>query len=247
MIVLRGITKRFGKFTAVKNVDLAVGKGTVYGLLGANGAGKTTLIKMLCGLLVPTSGHGEVLGRDLVSGRAYIKQRIGYMSQKFSLYDDLTVRENLSFYSQLYNVANREERIATLLRQFDISHVQEKVVYSLSSGIRQRVAFACAIVHEPQLLFLDEPTSGVDPIARRVMWDWLYELAASGMTIVVTTHYMDEAEHCDRVAFMNAGEIVAEGTVSALRQQFADADSDGQALPSLEDVFVRACRRERVT
>lgn len=242
MIDLQHLTKQFGNFSAVRDVSLTVERGTVYGILGGNGAGKTTLIKMMCGLLTPTSGKGRILSHDIVGGRKQIKQLIGYMSQKFSLYNDLTVGENLDFYARLYGVKNRKDRVHALLQQFHIANAKDKVVYSLSSGIRQRVAFACALVHSPNLLFLDEPTSGVDPRARRAVWKWLYQLAADGMTIVVTTHYMDEAEHCDRMALMNAGSVVAEGTLSELRRQFPIQAS--RDLPSLEDIFVHVMREE---
>lgn len=238
MIHLHHIRKQFGHFTAVDDVTLSIEKGTVYGLLGANGAGKTTLIKIMCGLLDPTSGTGTIFGRDLVRERNRIKQSIGYMSQKFSLYQDLTVSENIAFYARLYGIEKPETRARELSEQFDVYTFKDKVVYSLSSGVRQRVAFACALVHAPKLLFLDEPTSGVDPLARRKVWKWLYRLAADGMTIVVTTHYMDEAEHCDRIALMNAGRIVAEGTLDTLRKGLP------VQLHSLEDIFVHVMRED---
>jgi ABC-2 type transport system ATP-binding protein len=208
MIHLHHIRKQFGHFTAVDDVTLSIEKGTVYGLLGANGA------------------------------RNRIKQSIGYMSQKFSLYQDLTVSENIAFYARLYGIEKPETRARELSEQFDVYTFKDKVVYSLSSGVRQRVAFACALVHAPKLLFLDEPTSGVDPLARRKVWKWLYRLAADGMSIVVTTHYMDEAEHCDRIALMNAGRIVAEGTLDTLRKGLP------VQLHSLEDIFVHVMRED---
>ncbi|AQS55062.1 ABC transporter ATP-binding protein [Novibacillus thermophilus] len=238
MIHLHHIRKQFGHFTAVDDVTLSIEKGTVYGLLGANGAGKTTLIKIMCGLLDPTSGTGTIFGHDLVRERNRIKQSIGYMSQKFSLYQDLTVSENIAFYARLYGIEKPETRARELSEQFDVYTFKDKVVYSLSSGVRQRVAFACALVHAPKLLFLDEPTSGVDPLARRKVWKWLYRLAADGMSIVVTTHYMDEAEHCDRIALMNAGRIVAEGTLDTLRKGLP------VQLHSLEDIFVHVMRED---
>ena len=238
MIHLHHIRKQFGHFTAVDDVTLSIEKGTVYGMLGANGAGKTTLIKIMCGLLDPTSGTGTIFGRDLVRERNRIKQSIGYMSQKFSLYQDLTVSENIAFYARLYGIEKPETRARELSELFDVYTFKDKVVYSLSSGVRQRVAFACALVHAPKLLFLDEPTSGVDPLARRKVWKWLYRLAADGMSIVVTTHYMDEAEHCDRIALMNAGRIVAEGTLDTLRKGLP------VQLHSLEDIFVHVMRED---
>lgn len=242
MIHLQNVSKRFGNFTAVDEVSLHIEEGTVYGILGANGAGKTTLMKIMCGLLHPTTGSGRILDYELGSGGNEIKRHIGYMSQKFSLYHDLTVGENLLFYARLHGVARPKERAKALAAQFDIGAVMDNVVYSLSSGVRQRVAFACALTHVPKVLFLDEPTSGVDPRARRSVWRWLYRLAANGMTIVVTTHYMDEAEHSDRVALMNKGKIAAEGTPSHLRSLFKAADA--RETPSLQEVFVRVMQEE---
>lgn len=236
MIQLREITKQFGAFRAVDGVSLSVTKGKIFGLLGANGAGKTTLIRMMCGILPPTSGTGHLLGYDIVKQRNEIKRNIGYMSQKFSLYPDLSVIENLRFYARLYGVASPRERIHELLERFDLTEISRKQVVSLGGGIRQRAAFAAAIVHSPPILFLDEPTSGVDPLTRRLFWEQLYELTEQGTTIFITTHYMDEAERCDEVALMNQGKIVAEGEVNQLRQRFA---SPLQMMhPSLEDIFI---------
>jgi len=236
MIELNRITKQFGTFRAVNQVSLSVSKGSVFGLLGANGAGKTTLIRMMCGILPPTSGHGLVLGKDMVKERAEIKKRIGYMSQKFSLYPDLTVEENIRFYGRLYGVDSIKQRMEELIGQFSLQDVAKKQVAELGGGIRQRVAFASAIVHRPPLLFLDEPTSGVDPLTRRLFWEQLYELTEQGMTILVTTHYMDEAERCDQVALMNKGRIVAKGKVDELKERYAV--EWGTARPTLEEIFV---------
>ncbi|SFJ94054.1 ABC transporter ATP-binding protein [Thermoflavimicrobium dichotomicum] len=236
MIELHQITKQFGTFRAVNQVSLTVSKGSIFGLLGANGAGKTTLIRIMCGILPPTSGRGLVLGHDIVKERAQIKEQIGYMSQKFSLYPDLTVEENIRFYARLYGVNQSGQRVEELIEQFSLQDVAKKQVAALGGGIRQRVAFASAIVHMPQLLFLDEPTSGVDPLTRRLFWEQLYELTERGITILVTTHYMDEAERCDQVALMNKGRIVAKGKVDELKERYAA--ELGTARPTLEEIFV---------
>jgi ABC-2 type transport system ATP-binding protein len=239
MIELHGVTKRFGSFTAVRQVSLHVSRGEIFGLLGANGAGKTTLIRMMCGILKPTEGTGSILGWDMIRERQAIKENIGYMSQKFSLYPDLTVEENLRFYAHVYGVRRPVgERVESLLREFELTDVRKARVTDLSGGVRQRVAFASAIVHEPPLLFLDEPTSGVDPLTRRAFWEMLYQMADRGTTILVTTHYMDEAERCDRMAWMNRGRIVAEGSLAELRRRFASRVGNQKA--SLEEMFVYA-------
>lgn len=236
MIKLDRISKQFGTFQAVHQVSLEVSKGSVFGLLGANGAGKTTLIRIMCGILTPTSGKGQVLGYDMVTERSQIKERIGYMSQKFSLYPDLTVEENIRFYARLYGVGQIKTRTDELIKQFSLQKMLKKPVAELGGGIRQRVAFACSIVHNPKLLFLDEPTSGVDPLTRRLFWEQLYELTEREMTIVVTTHYMDEAERCDQVALMNQGKIVAQGKVDELKARYApELDKE---RPTLADIFV---------
>ncbi|MFC7441907.1 ABC transporter ATP-binding protein [Laceyella putida] len=236
MIQLYEVTKRFGSFQAVDHVTLTIEPGQIFGLLGANGAGKTTLIRMMCGILPPTSGSGQVLQYDLTKESAKIRQNIGYMSQKFSLYPDLTVKENLRFYARLYGVAQVNQRLEESLERYRLVEVAEKQVNQLGSGIRQRVAFATSTVHEPSLLFLDEPTSGVDPLTRQLFWEECYALTELGTTIVITTHYMDEAERCDQVALMNRGQIVAIGEVDALKEEFAPllAIED----PTLDDIFV---------
>ncbi|MBN2908468.1 ABC transporter ATP-binding protein [Polycladomyces sp. WAk] len=239
MIELQGVTKRFGSFAAVRQVSLHVSRGEIFGLLGANGAGKTTLIRMMCGILKPTEGTGTILGWDMIRDQQTIKENIGYMSQKFSLYPDLTVEENLRFYAHVYGVRQPvAERVESLLREFELTGVRKTRVSELSGGVRQRVAFASAIVHEPPLLFLDEPTSGVDPLTRRAFWEMLYQMADRGTTIVVTTHYMDEAERCDRMAWMNRGRIVAEGSLAELRRRFAPRVGNRKA--TLEEMFVYA-------
>ncbi len=213
------LTKHFDHFVAVDNVSFAVHRGEIYGLLGPNGAGKTTTIRMLLGLLAPTSGSGNVLGFDIVTQAEEIRKRVGYVSQKFSLYPDLTVRENVDFYAGVYGVPREKiaERRALVLQSVGLMGEDETRVASLAGGSRQRLALACALAHEPEFLFLDEPTAGVDPISRRVLWDLIYDLAERGTSILVTTHYMDEAENCHRLAFIYRGKIVAEGTPQAMK------------------------------
>ncbi|NTU84233.1 MAG: ABC transporter ATP-binding protein, partial [Chloroflexales bacterium] len=206
-----GLTRRFGGFVAVDNLSLQVEPGEVFGFLGPNGSGKTTTIRMLCGLLAPSAGTGRVLGFDIGRESEAIKARIGYMSQKFSLYPDLRVRENLGFYADVYGVPRRERaaRMAELVAMAGLSGREAELTANLSGGWKQRLALACAIVHRPQMLFLDEPTGGVDPEARRAFWDLIYQLAQRGVTVFVTTHYMDEAEHCHRIGLMYGGRLVA--------------------------------------
>ncbi len=216
---VQSLTKHFDHFVAVDNVSFAVHRGEIYGLLGPNGAGKTTTIRMLLGLLAPTSGSGNVLGFDIVAQAEEIRKRVGYVSQKFSLYPDLTVRENFDFYGGVYGVPREKiaERRAYVLQRVGLVGEDETRVASLAGGLRQRLALACALAHEPEFLFLDEPTAGVDPISRRVLWDLIYDLAERGTSILVTTHYMDEAENCHRLAFIYRGNIVAEGTPQAMK------------------------------
>jgi ABC-2 type transport system ATP-binding protein len=205
------LTKRFGDFTAVNRVSFQIEEGEIFGFLGPNGAGKTTVIRMLCGLLVPTSGKGRVLGYDVASQAESIKLRIGYMAQKFALYDDLTAYENLDFYGNIYGVPRRElaGRIRELLVMADLGGRENERVGTLSGGWKQRLALGCSIVHHPSVLFLDEPTAGVDPASRRQFWEMIYGLAGQGVTVFVTTHYMDEAEHCNRVGMMYDGRLIA--------------------------------------
>ncbi len=205
------LTRRFGEFTAVDHVTLTVESGEVFGFLGPNGSGKTTTIRMLCGLLAPSSGSGRVLGYDIGRESEAIKARIGYMSQRFSLYSDLTVLENLRFYADVYGLSRGERagRITELLALAGLEGREQTMTSALSGGWKQRLALACAIVHRPQVLFLDEPTGGVDPEARRLFWDLIYDLAHGGVTIFVTTHYMDEAEHCNRIGMMHGGKLIA--------------------------------------
>ena len=216
-----GLTKRFGSFTAVKDVGLQIRYGEVYGLLGANGAGKTTTIKMLCGLLQPTTGTIELAGERRDVRAEGVRQRIGYMSQKFSLYDDLTIRENLRFFAGVYGVPEdeRDDKMRWVLSFSGLEGQQEQLTGSLPGGWKQRVAFGAAIMHEPSVLFLDEPTSGVDPLARRAFWRMINRLADAGAAVLVTTHYLEESEQCNRLGFMVAGELVAEGSPSAIKSQ----------------------------
>jgi ABC-2 type transport system ATP-binding protein len=211
IISAQGLTKRFGNFTAVDDVTFQVYPGDIVGYLGPNGSGKTTTIRMLCGLIIPTSGMAFVLGVDVVKDPEEVKRQIGYMSQKFALYDDLTVRENLEFYAGVYDVPPEQEkqRLAEIYLMAGLEARTNSPASTLSGGWRQRLALGCALVHKPPLIFLDEPTSGVDPVARREFWDLIYQLADEGTTIFVTTHYMDEAEHCSRVGFMHSGRLLA--------------------------------------
>ncbi|HRS37133.1 MAG TPA: ABC transporter ATP-binding protein [Thermoanaerobaculia bacterium] len=218
-VAVAGLTKRFGAFTAVDDVSFTVAPGEIFGFLGPNGAGKTTTIRMLTGLLAPSAGRGQVAGCDLATGRRALRRSIGYMSQLFSLYADLTVAENIAFFAGLYGVtgARFAARRDWVLAMAGLTDATEQPTGALSLGWKQRLALGCAVLHEPPILFLDEPTSGVDPISRRRFWELIRELAGGGTTVFVTTHYMDEAEACDRLALMNRGRLVALDTPSALR------------------------------
>ncbi len=218
------LTRRFGSFVAVNEVSLQVARGEVFGFLGPNGSGKTTTIRMLCGLLTPSSGNGRVLGLDIARDQEAIRRQIGYMSQKFSLYSDLTARENLTFYADVYGLPRTQHatRINALLDLAGLRGQDRTLTVELPGGWRQRLALACAIVHRPRVLFLDEPTSGVDPEARREFWDLIYDLAGEGVTVFVTTHFMDEAEHCNRIGLMYGGRLVALDTPLALKRRAFD-------------------------
>jgi ABC-2 type transport system ATP-binding protein len=220
-VEMENLVKRFGSFVAVDHVSLKVGKGEIFGFLGPNGAGKSTTIRMLCGLLIPTEGTASVNGFSVATEPESIRRSIGYMSQKFSLYDDLTVEENIDFFMGMYGVAQekRAERKEYVLRMADITERRRALTRTLSGGWKQRLALGCAILHEPPILFLDEPTSGVDPIARRAFWALIRELSAAGRTIFVSTHYMDEAENCHRLALMYRGKVIALGAPEALKQE----------------------------
>ncbi|MDO9509635.1 MAG: ABC transporter ATP-binding protein [Thermovirgaceae bacterium] len=215
----RGLTRRFGSFTAVRDLDLTVRSGGIFGFMGPNGSGKTTVIRMLCGLLLPSAGEGRVLGLDIVTQQAAVRERIGYMSQKFSLYGDLTVEENLRFYGRMYGLCGQalSGRIRDMVLMAGLGGNETDLTSNLSGGVRQRLALGAAIIHNPPLLFLDEPTSGVDPGSRRVFWDIIYGLAAGGTTVIVTTHFMDEAEHCDDLGFILDGDLIASGSPSELK------------------------------
>ncbi len=219
-VKVEGLTRVFGDFVAVDHIDLAISKGEIFGFLGPNGAGKSTTIRMLCGLLMPSGGHGTVGSYDIIMQSEEIKQNIGYMSQKFSLYDDLTVEENINFYSGIYNVSKlkKEARKEWVLTMSGLQDRRKNLTRILPGGFKQRLALGCAILHEPSILFLDEPTSGVDPISRRNFWNMIHEMASAGTTVFVTTHYMDEADYCDRLALIYRGRIIAEGTPSELRE-----------------------------
>jgi ABC-2 type transport system ATP-binding protein len=232
-VLARGLTRRFGDFTAVDGLDLEVAPGEIFGFLGANGAGKTTAIRMLCGLLPPSSGEATVAGVPVGRRARELKRRIGYMSQKFSLYDDLTVGENLEFFGGVYGLSRQQvtARAATLLPQLGLIGIEPRLTASLPLGYKQRLALGCALLHEPRVVFLDEPTGGVDPLARRRFWDLIYEQAAAGITVFVTTHYMDEAEYCGRVSVMVQGRIVALDTPAGLKAATGGRD--------MQEVFLR--------
>lgn len=231
VISVRNLTKRFGDFTAVDSISFDVSKGEIFGFLGANGAGKTTAMRMLCGLSYPTSGSGTIAGLDVRKDGELIKRKIGYMSQRFSLYNDLTVRENMRLYASIYGLSKQEtdERSTQLLSRLNFLSEHNTLVGSLPLGWKQKLSFAVATIHHPEIVFLDEPTGGVDPITRRQFWELIYEAAADGTTIFVTTHYMDEAEYCSRVSIMVDGKIAALDTPTRLKQQFA--------AKSMDDVF----------
>lgn len=230
------LTKVFGSFTAVKGISFDVSKGEIFGFLGANGAGKTTAMKMLIGISKPTSGKAIVAGYDVISEPERVKKSIGYMSQKFSLYDDLTLRENILFFGGIYGLSRAQIKLKTnlLLKELDMESVANNLVGSLPLGWKQKLSFSVALLHEPKIVFLDEPTGGVDPITRRQFWELIYAKANEGTTIFVTTHYMDEAEYCDRVSIMVDGEIAALGSPKDLKAKFNVAH--------MNDVFLKLAR-----
>ena len=222
------LSKRFGDFIAVNEISFEVQKGEIFGFLGANGAGKTTAMRMLCGLSIPSSGMAEVAGFEVYKQTEQIKKNIGYMSQKFSLYEDLTVLENISFFAGIYGLNNREirEKSEALIEQLGLKKEAKKLVAGLPLGWKQKLSFSVAVLHQPKIVFLDEPTGGVDPVTRRQFWDLIYEASEKGITIFVTTHYMDEAEYCDRVSIMVDGKIAALDSPSKLKTQFKAATMD---------------------
>jgi len=235
-IEVEGLTRRFGSFTAVDAISFDVKQGEVFGFLGANGAGKTTAIRMLIGLLAPTAGNARVAGYDVTTQAEMVKKNIGYMSQRFSLYEDLTVRENITLYGGIYGLSDEaiDRRTTELIDRLDLREDVDTRVKSIPLGWKQKLAFSVAVLHDPKVVFLDEPTGGVDPITRRQFWELIYSTAAAGTTVFVTTHYMDEAEYCDRVSIMVDGRIVALGTPSELKVQYE--------ARTIDDVFVRLAR-----
>lgn len=236
VIKAKQLTKKFGDFTAVDQISFEIREGEVFGFLGANGAGKTTAMRMLTGLSTPTSGEASVAGYDVYRESERIKRHIGYMSQKFSLYEDLTVRENIQFYGGIYGLPLRRirEKTKELTEDLQMEAAANKLVKSLPLGWKQKLAFSVAVMHEPDIVFLDEPTGGVDPITRRQFWEMIYKAAAGGVTVFVTTHYMDEAEYCDRISIMVQGRIDAMGTPASLKEDF-EADS-------MDEVFLKLAR-----
>jgi ABC-2 type transport system ATP-binding protein len=235
-IVTKELTKRFGDFIATNAITFEVEQGEIFGFLGANGAGKTTAMRMLCGLLKPSSGEAKVAGFDVYTQTEKVKKSIGYMSQKFSLYEDLTVKENIRFYGGIYGLSNQQikDKTQALLQQLNMEKEAGHLVSSLPLGWKQKLSFSIAVIHDPSIVFLDEPTGGVDPITRRQFWDLIYEAADRGVTIFVTTHYMDEAEYCNRISIMVDGKIKALDTPKKLKEQF-NADS-------MNDVFLQLAR-----
>lgn len=238
-ITARNLTKRFGAFTAVDHISFDVNKGEIFGFLGANGAGKTTAMRMLCGLSLPTSGEATVAGLDVFKQNEQIKRRIGYMSQKFSLYDDLTVKENMRFYGGIYGKSDAyiKEKTAFILHHLHLEKEADVLVKSLPLGWKQKLAFSVAVFHEPDIVFLDEPTGGVDPVTRREFWNMIYIAAANGTTVFVTTHYMDEAEYCNRVSIMVDGRIEAMDTPKGLKENLSAA--------SMDEVFLKLARNAK--
>jgi drug efflux transport system ATP-binding protein len=232
----RELTRRFGKFTAVNAITFHVEPGEVFGFLGANGAGKTTAMRMLIGLLVPTSGSATVAGYDISTQAEQVRRRIGYMSQRFSLYEDLTVQENITLYGGIYGVSDRDivTRTGEILTRIGLEHAGDELVREIPLGWKQQLAFCVALLHRPAVVFLDEPTGGVDPITRRRFWELIYETASEGTSVLVTTHYLDEAEYCNRISIMVDGAIAAMGTPGSVRSSLGAA--------SLDDVFLRLTR-----
>lgn len=236
IIEVKDLVKKFGSFVANNHLTFNVKKGEVFGFLGANGAGKTTAIRILSGLSYPTSGEVKVAGFNVYKEGEKIKKNIGYMSQKFSLYEDLTVRENIRFYGGIYGLSNKyiKEKTESLLEQLKMKDIQNSLISSLPLGWKQKIAFSVAIFHNPKIVFLDEPTGGVDPITRRDFWEMIYETSDSGITVFVTTHYMDEAEYCDRVSIMDRGNIEGLDTPGALKKQFN--------AKNMDEVFIKIAR-----
>lgn len=240
VIIVRNLVKKFGTFVANDHLTFSVAKGEIFGFLGANGAGKTTAIRILCGLLTPTSGEAYVNGYSVYTQSEAIKKNIGYMSQKFSLYDDLTTLENIQFYATIYGISKKQisEKTTILLNEYGLSPVKDQLVGDIPLGWKQKIAFLLSTFHEPSVVFLDEPTGGVDPLTRRQFWELIHRAAQQGTTVFVTTHYMDEAEYCDRVSIMSEGKIVALGTPEELKRQYVAS--------TIDDVFYKIARNKNV-
>jgi len=237
-VEVTNLSRKFGDFTAVDNISFTVGKGEIFGFLGANGAGKTTTIRILCGLLMPTSGQAAVAGYDIYKDYEKIKLKIGYMSQKFSLYNDLTIRENIEFYGGIYGLSRQQilDKTKQLLEQLNLQNMADQLAVSLPLGWKQRLALSTAILHDPEIIFLDEPTSGVDPVSRRNFWLLIYDLAAQGKTIFVTTHYMDEAEYCQRLSIMKDGRIIELDNPKALKEKYQAENMQEVFLKSVSNI-----------
>jgi ABC-2 type transport system ATP-binding protein len=249
-IEVEGLTKAFDGVRAVRDLTLRVERGAIFGFLGPNGSGKTTTIRMLCGLLTPDAGRGTCLGFDIVADSDKIKRHVGYMTQRFGLYQDLTIRENLEFIARIYGIADPATAAGTMIARFGLEGRRDQLAGSLSGGWKQRLALAACMLTRPRLLLLDEPTAGVDPAARREFWNEIHAFAESGVTVLVSTHYMDEAEHCDEIAYLANGTLLAQGTLEAVVRQAACEPDDAappseapaqraRAMPSLEDAFIR--------
>src|SRR6266566_1444733 len=237
VIDVRGVTKKFGERTVVNNIAMQVRHGEIYGFLGPNGSGKTTFLRMLCGLLKPDGGEGSCLGLDFRRQSAEIKKRVGYMTQKFSFYEDLTIEENLEFIARIYGLPDRKAAVEKSLERLGMVERRKQLAGTLSGGWKQRMALAACLIHEPQLLLLDEPTAGVDPKARRDFWDEIHQLTADGLTVLITTHYMDEAERCHRLAYIAYGNLLASGTVAEVleRAKLTTFEISGENLHELAD------------
>lgn len=236
IIRVKNLVKKFGSFVANDHLNFDVFQGEIFGFLGANGAGKTTTMRILCGLSAPTSGEVNVAGFDIVRETEKVKRKMGYMSQKFSLYEDLTVRENIQLYAGIYGISSktRKEKMNTLLKKLELENAQNKLISALPLGWKQKLAFSVAILHDPAIVFLDEPTGGVDPITRRKFWDLIFEASHNGITVFVTTHYMDEAEYCDRVSIMDAGKIEELGSPVELKEKYH--------AQNMDEVFIHIAR-----
>lgn len=234
VISVKGLSKNFSGKQAVDNISLSVQRGKIYGFLGPNGSGKTTTIRMLCGLLVPDTGEGTCLGFDILKETASIKKHVGYMTQKFSLYEDLSIEENLNFIAKVYGVQNRKQVITDTLTHLDLREQKHQLAGTLSGGWKQRLSLGACLLHQPELLLLDEPTAGIDPKARRDFWDEIHHLATQGTTVLVSTHYMDEAERCDELAYILHGRLLAMGTPQSMKQE-----------TSLEEAFIRLMHHEK--